>query len=276
MATKIFNQDKTKIVRMKFISHYFVSLLAFVLCCISYQAVADNATYITLSNQIARKSQLSLVANNVANSNTIGYEADSVLFKNIDVKQTSKRSNSFTSIAGMYKREGSGNLKVTNRTLDLAIGGPGYFKILTPKGERYSLNGTILVNSENVLVNVDGFPIASRDSQAIFLPIDFQKLDITQDGTIYVDDIILDVVGVFDFNDSNKLVKEGNNLYSSQTRDILLDEYTIISGALRESNVNSAKAMTDMVELQRSVGMTDNLLSELAGMERSFITKIAK
>ena len=71
-------------------------------------------------------------------------------------------------------------------------------------------------------------------------------------------------------------MKEGNHLYISRVRDILLDEYTIVSGALRGSNVNSAKSMTEMIELQRSASMTNNLLSNVVELEKSVITKVAK
>jgi flagellar basal body rod protein FlgG len=45
---------------------------------------------------------------------------------------------------------------------------------------------------------------------------------------------------------------------------------------LRSSNVSSTKAMIEMVELQRSLGATNNLMSGIADLERSVITKVAK
>ena len=251
----------------------FLILFNFFICAITF---ASNSTYITLSNQIAKKTQLKIVANNVANANTIGYESDSVLFKNIDTKQSSKRYNSFVYLDGSYKGESTGSLKTTNRDLDLAIAGDGYFKILTPRGDRYTLDGSVLINSDYVLVNSEGMPFASRDNVPIILPPEVEDIRVGQDGTIYADGDQVDVIGVFNFPDPSQLIKEGNSLYSSRINDILLDEVTVISGALRSSNVSSAKAMTDMVELQRSSSLTNNLMSEIGDLERSVITKIAK
>ena len=74
------------------LSLYFLLFELFFLC---NMATANNASYIALSNQIARKTQLEVVSNNVANSNTVGFEQDTILFRNVDLKQGSKRNNSF-------------------------------------------------------------------------------------------------------------------------------------------------------------------------------------
>jgi len=225
---------------------------------------------------MARKNQLNIVTNNIANTKTIGYESDGVLLKNINKKQSSKRSDSFVYIEGSYKNESSGAIKVTNRDLDLAIGGDGYFKILTPRGQRYTLNGSIFLNSDKMLVNSDNMPFSSRDNQPIFLPPDVNNVKIAEDGIIYADDEEIDILGVFTFATNNQLLKESNSLYKSQEIDILMDEFTIISGALRESNVSSIKSLAEMLELQRSSAITSNLMSDIADLDKSVITKIGK
>jgi flagellar basal body rod protein FlgG len=199
-----------------------------------------------------------------------------VLFKNIDTKQSTKRSNSFVYTEGVYKNGDRGTLQVTNRSMDLAIASEGYFKILTEQGDRYTLNGGLFINSEYMIVNATGLPFASRDGQPVLIPVDTQDVRVAADGSIYADDDIIGIIGVFSIADINQLIKEGNNLYSTRVRDTLLDDFTIISGALRSSNVSSTKAMTEMVELQRSLGATNNLMSSLADLERSVITKVAK
>jgi flagellar basal-body rod protein FlgF len=158
----------------------------------------------------------------------------------------------------------------------LAIAGEGYFKVLTPRGDRYTLDGSILINSDYVLVNREGMAFASRDNGPIILPPEVQDITVAQDGTVYANGDEVDIIGIFSFQEPGQLIKEGNSLYSSRVNDILLDEVTVVSGALRNSNVSSAKAITDMVELQRSSSLTNNLMSEIGDLERSVITKIAK
>lgn len=237
---------------------------------------ANNTSYITLSNQITRKKQLEMVANNVANASTVGYEQDDILLRKVDVRQNSKRTNSFVWAETTYKSGETGPLKITNRPTDIAIGGRGYFKVFTPRGERYTLDGSMIINGQNVVVNSDGFPYSNSDGGVIEIPADFQTLDITGDGTFYVDNEALDRIGVFDFKENDPFIKEGGRLYKASGNAILLDDFTIISGALRASNVNSAMAMAKMIEMQRAVGTTNNLMSDVADLERSVINKVPK
>ena len=120
-------------------------------------ATANNASYIALSSQIARKTQLEVVSNNVANSNTVGFEQDAILFRNANLKQNSKRNNSFTWAETTYRTGDKGGIKVTNRPTDVAIGGEGYFKVATPRGDRYTLDGLMLINNQGVLVRLQCF-----------------------------------------------------------------------------------------------------------------------
>ncbi len=249
-------------------------LLEFCFCCES--VFANNTSYVALSNQIARKKQLELVANNAANISTIGYEQDEVIFRKVDSKQNSKRSNSFVWAETSYKNADMGGLKITNRPIDLAIGGEGYFKVITPRGERYTLDGSMIINNQNILVNIDGHPYSSVNGEEIVIPQDFQRIDISEDGTVYVDDEDIDIIGVFSFKESDLLIKEGDRLYKTVGTDFLLENYTVISGALRQSNVNPTLVMAKMVEMQRSVGMTNNIISDISELDKTVITRLGK
>lgn len=239
-------------------------------------AFANNTSYIALSNHIAKKTQLGIAANNIANINTTGFEADEPIFKSVDLKQSARRSNSFVYVDKTFRGGNKGDIKMTYRPLDVAIAGEGYFKVLTPRGYRYTFNGALFMSSESILVNIDGLPFASQGNQPINIPTDADDIRVGEDGIIYADGEEVDTLGIFSFIEPGNMIKEGNNLYSNDARDVLLDDFTIISGALRSSNVNSTKAMVEMVEFQRSAAMTDNLMSGIADLEKSTITKVTK
>ena len=136
-------QDKSIYINF-FTKLLLTNLLAIFLC---NTGLANNTSYIALSNHIAQRNKLEVSANNTANVNTIGYEADGVIFRNVDLKQSSSRSNSFVYADGTYSSESSGPVKMIHRPLDMAIAGYGYFKVLTPRGERYTLNGAAFLNN---------------------------------------------------------------------------------------------------------------------------------
>ena len=243
-------------------------------------AFASNAPYIALSNDIAKQDQLNAVANNAANVNTIGFEQDDIIYSTVDKKESKKKTNSFVVPHGNYRKNAEGGLKVTNEPLDLAVIGPGYFKVITPHGPRYTLAGHFVVNNQNVIVNSMGYPVANQNGQPIVLPDkrDYLLLQIMADGTVYTDTNQVDVVGVFGFAPNTTLTREGAGCYKSTKPAIQLDTNTstIQAGVLRASNVNSTKVLTNMIELERSADSSRQLVTDLANLERNAVAKIMK
>jgi len=81
---------------------------------------------------------------------------------------------------------------------------------------------------------------------------------------------------VFGFDSVDPIIKEGGNLYAIKGSDKVLEEFTIISGALRASNVNSTLAMAQMIEMQRAYGLTTDLMDKVNETESSSIQKLTK
>lgn len=248
--------------------------LIFSLLFLCNECFANNTSYITLSNQIARQQQADVVANNVANANTNGFQQDSVIFRHGNVKQNNRRGDSFVYAETTYKNGDEGSLRITDRPTDLAIGGRGFFKILTPRGPRYTLDGVFIVNNQNILVNTSGYPVAAQDNTIIEIPGEFQYIQVSKDGTIFVDDEEIALIGVFDFVENDPFIKEGNNMYLAKGQEIIPENYVVISGAVRTSNVNSTLAMTQLVELQRAQGATNSVMSDISDLEKNVINKL--
>lgn len=254
-----------------------IILIPFVILIMLYSppSISGNGYYINLSNQIARKQHLNIVANNVANASTNGYEADNVDYISYSCN-IGKEASSYIITQETYRSKERGALLMTNNPLDLALTPVGYFKLITPRGERYTLNGSFLVNSEGMLVDAHGNALANEASQVIEIGHMVSAMQITYDGSIYVGNILLDKIGVFDFENQQVLVKEGSSVYYSNSPSILAENYTIISGALVQSNVNSAKAMVDLIELQKSYSGAVSLMNNIAELDRNTIAKLMK
>lgn len=238
-------------------------------------AWSNNATYITLSNQIARSTQLNVTSNNVANVNTTGYEADNVIFSTVNSTTIDRKKNAFVYTNGVYRTMKKGSFKNTGNPFDIAVEGDGYFKILTPNGPRYTLDGAMVPSAAGILVNLNGFPYASRDSLPIEIPLAFGSAEITRDGSVYIDNELVGNVGVFVIQNQDAVVKEGDNLFASLDGDQVEEDPRVRNKALRASNVNSAKAMAELVELQRAVSATNNVMSHAMDSERAAINKMA-
>lgn len=274
--------QKIRGIALRIIKHKFPSILRAILGFIVIflycnSSMANNAFYITISNQVARKQDLQIITNNASNSNTIGYEEDASIFKTQDVMQSRRKNNSFTYIDSSYKSGEMGPLKFTNNPLDVAIIGKNqYFKVLTPRGVRYTLAGSMIKDSEGRLVNSEGYFFLSVNNDLIQIPFESNEISIAGDGAIFVNQEEIGRIAVVSIPSPNTLIKEGNSLYRSVTGEIPLDEYTVKSGALRVSNVNATRVMGQTIETQRSFSTTSGLVTEINDIEKQAIGKFLK
>lgn len=246
-------------------------LLAIFLGLFSMLTHASNGFYTTLSNQLVQVQKLEVIANNAANANTIGFEEMDVVVQKYDVPESKGRDCAMPVISSTYTIDKEGPLQPTERELDIAIAGSkGYFQVNAPAGPRYTLNGRILISSEGVLINTHGYPFTDIDGAEIIVPLDTNDYEITKDGTIHADNEPIARIGVYDLP-KYSLHQEGEGLLRASAAAIPLEDYTIVTGMLRGSNINSTKVMTDLIEAQRAASMTSSLLVEHNQLSRKAI-----
>ena len=110
-----------------------------------------------LSGLNAQASKLGAIGNNIANSQTVGFKSSNVQFA--DVFAGSKVGLG-TRVSSVMQNFNEGNVESTNRNLDLAISGGGFFRFQDPSGEVvYSRNGQLTMTSEGNLINAQGAQI---------------------------------------------------------------------------------------------------------------------
>ena len=97
----------------------------------------DNAVYIALSRQMALFRDLDMTANNIANANTTGFQAEKMSFEQYLVKggMTKQDKMAFVRDRGSYMVEAKGSMKVTGNPLDVALEGNAYFSVKNATGD---------------------------------------------------------------------------------------------------------------------------------------------
>jgi flagellar basal-body rod protein FlgG len=108
------------------------------------------------------------------------------------------------------------------------------------------------LNEAGVLVTPDGFPVLGEGGE---ITIEEGQVEIDLHGGIYVDGDEVGRLQVTDFVDLNSLQKVGNGrfLATDQTAIGERPEDTRLSqGYLETANVNTIKAMTEMIETSRA------------------------
>jgi flagellar basal-body rod protein FlgF len=249
----------------------------------------ENALLVGLSRQMTLERQLDVVANNLANVNTNGFKSDQMMFEEYlssgaheDNFKMADRRVSYVQDRGTFHDMAEGSAQQTNNPLDVAIDGSGFLAVQSAGGELYTRDGNLHLSNTGQLVTSNGDLVLGNSGPIVFQPTD-HDINISPDGTITVlegasrADSIRGKLRVVNFADAQKLLKQGNNLYSAgdgggAQQDL---KSTVRQGYVEKSNVNSVVEMSRMIEINRAYSNIANLLQQAGEMHKSAIEKLA-
>jgi len=110
-----------------------------------------------LSGLNSQSQKLGAIGNNIANSQTVGFKGSNVQFSDVFANS---RVGLGTRVSAVLQNFNEGNIESTNRNLDLAVAGSGFFRFMDSSGEVvYSRNGQLTMKANGDLVNAQGFQI---------------------------------------------------------------------------------------------------------------------
>ena len=250
----------------------------------------ENALLVGLSKQMTLDRQFDVVANNIANINTNGFKADHMLFEEYlnskaheDNFNVADRRVSYVQDRGTFRDFSEGALEQTNNPLDVAISGNAFFTVQSGAGERYTRDGNLQINPTGQLVTGNGDPVLGTGGPIVFQPTD-HDITISADGTITVQegtartDSIRGKLRLVTFADAQKLLKQGNNLYSAgegSSTATVDTKSTVRQGFVEKSNVSSVVEMSRMIEINRTYANISNMLTQASDLHKSAIEKLA-
>lgn len=219
--------------------------------------------YTATAGMVTESLRTDVIANNLANVNTVGYKKDetissefeAVLLKRINDGQVTPdvgglgRGSQVDEIATIYEQ---GANQQTGNQYDVAIHGTGYFVIETPEGERYTRNGSFSRSSAGELVTQDGSRVLDQNGRPIRIP-DGGNLTIGAKGEITLDNQPVGVLGFVEFENDRRLTKQGSNLYiAPQNEPTNPATGTLQQGSLEMSNVNVVSEMVKLINCYRT------------------------
>lgn len=196
--------------------------------------------YRLIDGSLAQKLRFDSIANNLANINTNAFKKDIISFNQI---LTLKNSSTIDFAPGP--------IRFTGNKLDVALDRPGFFKIQTPRGTRYTRDGSFSLNVDGILVTQNGNIVLGQNGP---IKINGGNVSIESDGTVVVGNERVDKIVVVDFKQPQLLRKEGNSCYryGGEQGDIFTAEnVTVQNGYIEKSNVNPTEEMIKMVETLR-------------------------
>ena len=144
----------------------------------------------------AQQTRMSVVSNNLANINTVGFKKARAIFEDLlyqnmgqvggSTSQDTQDPSGFNvgtgvRVAGTDRNFAQGSYVGTDNPLDVMIDGRGFFQVLLPDGGlAYSRDGGFKIDADGRLVTATGYEL----QPAVTIPDGVESLTISADGII--------------------------------------------------------------------------------------------
>ena len=222
-----------------------------------------SGKYSALAGAISREQRMANISANLSNINTVGYKKNSMTFESIlsGEQQTSKSKGiNYSRIRENFTDFTEGPIKETSNPLDIAIHGDGFFKVQATDGVSYTRRGDFHVDSDGTLLTGNNMPVLDEANAPINIPeMDVSKVSVNSLGEISILAMdgtreIVGTLGIVTINDTNKLKRESDTLYSLEQggQEIPLEEPRLAIGNLEMANINTTEEMALMIESMRT------------------------
>ncbi len=247
----------------------------------------------------AQSRNVDVIANNLANINTVGFKKQNTVFADL-IYQSLKKAGTLAT-QGSVEPTGievghgvrnvatprsfvDGELQNTEQELDIAIQGDGFFQVEYLDGSTvYTRDGTFTLNQEGEIVTSSGhrlIPAMTVPQEAIQvnIGIDGMVTAVNQDDTVEE----LGQIEIAKFVNPAGLASKGDNLFGET--DASGDAQTgapgdggrgtLLQGFIELSNANAVDEIVNMIKAQRAyelnsrvIRTADSMLSEVARLK---------
>ena len=247
----------------------------------------------------AQNTQMAIIANNLANTNTTGFKSDRAAFQDLlyqNIRQVGAQSTQNTQystgltlgtgvrIVATEKNYAQGSVTQTNGSLDLSISGRGFLQITMPDGTiAYTRDGSLTMDSQGNIVTASGYPL----QPAITIPVGTQSLTIGNDGVVSAlsatnKSTQIGQVQLADFINEQGMQPIGNNLLVESAASGAPQVGTpgtnglgtLQQGTLETSNVNTVTELVNMIECQRAYEMNSKAITTADQMLQYLTTNL--
>jgi flagellar basal-body rod protein FlgG len=235
------------------------------------------------AGMVAQQQRMDALANDLSNASTPGYKHLRTGFRDLvyaaagPTAGTTVRAGAGAAASEVGRGFAQGALQRTDAPLDLAIEGPGFFRVRREDGtQALTRDGSFRADARGRLVTSRGELL----QPAITLPAGTSVADveIAGNGSVSVAGRALGQIAVVDVPAPHGLQSLGDNLFatgaaSGAPRPVA--RATLAQGTLEASNVDVADAMVELMDAQRTfqlaskaVQMQDQMMEIANGVKR--------
>ena len=244
----------------------------------------DRLIYTAMTGASATMGQEAAVAHNMANATSTGFKTELHKLRAVQVQNAQMPTRAFVVDASVSDDFSTGPLQHTNRPLDMAVQGKGWFAVQMPDGtEGYTRNGNFEINANGILQTRTGLPVLGSGGP-VTLPPDVE-VAIGTDGTISTvprtgarnSTSTVDQLKLVNPPEA-ELVRGGDGYFRLAGGNPAPADpaVRVASGYLEGSNVNVVEQMVSMISLARQYEMQTKMLSTAQEMDRAASQLVAK
>lgn len=225
--------------------------------------------YAAAAGMYAQQARLDSLSNDIANVNTAGYKPVRMGFRDLLYNQAGLATADGVQLGagaavtdlGRVSRQGS--LQMTERVLDIAISGPGFFQVQSPTGEQLLTRaGSLQVDVRGRLTTTTGHLLSPQ----INIPAgtDPDQISIAGNGVVEAGGRRVGQIRLVEVRSPSELRSVGDNAFAATQLSGAPRAATgtsVVTGALEGSAVDLGEAMTQMIEAQRAYQLASRAIT---------------
>lgn len=232
----------------------------------------ERGLYAAATGMMAQQTLQDTLAQNLANTNTVGYKQDVPTFKSLhgmalrrvqDASGTGPGIGSIgmgTAVDKLTIDWQTGPIATTNNALDASLDPGQLFAVQTARGARYTRAGNFQLDASGTLMTASGHPILGTDDKVIKItgsipPRIEANGDVTVAGAAVARLKIVEAAG-------GSLTKDGDSLFSAADPKAIRPSArpTLHTGTLEQSNVNVVGGMVRLITVSRGFEMAQRAI----------------
>lgn len=234
------------------------------------------------SGILTQNRKLSGITNNLTNMDTTGYKkkvVTSTTFGDMVISRVDAQTKPIGSMSLITAADktnvihSQGTMKSTDRGLDFAIEGEGFFQVQGQNGTVYTRNGSFNLDQQGYLVlNGQGRVMGTNG------PIHVGTDQFTADsqGNIAVGGRTVGKLAVYNFADYNNLKISGEGMFTAASGATLMQNPSLRWKTLEGSNVDASEEMTNLITTQRELQSCSQAIKMFDQVLSRSVTEIGK
>jgi flagellar basal-body rod protein FlgF len=248
--------------------------------------------YESASGIMASSHRLDVIANNLANSETVGFKKGVSSFQQRITEAQSDRAQASWSdplleglgggllLAPTSIDQSAGEMQPSDNKLDMAVQGDGYFAVDDHGTTRLTRDGRFMLDKNGYLSTADGSGRRVMGADMKPISIDMTKLSATtidETGQITQGNLPAGRVGVFAVPDVSKMAPRGAAQFDyPDVQGLKLATGLVRSGFTEQANVDPTTEMAELLDAQRQLDANASMVRMQDETLATLMTQVAK